>query len=225
MPLEVAGEVGRAGAGRPDSGRTVLPSPVDCRCVTRWRARHEGSSERRAQPPAPDLTRRREPLARELSACPINASAVPRLPPRWFIRVAWSTHRAIYRVTGGRLGLWRPKPGRWGTLRLTTTGRRTGRPRSVIVGYLQDGPNMVTLAMNGWGDPEPAWWLNLQAQPDATVDLVGETRAVRARAAQGAERSRLWARWSDIDRQLDGYAAKRSSPTAVVILEPRPASP
>jgi F420H(2)-dependent quinone reductase len=149
----------------------------------------------------------------------------PRLPPRWFIRLAWSTHRAIYRVTGGRVGLWRPKPGRWGTLRLTTTGRRTGRPRSVIVGYFEDGPNLVTLAMNGWADPEPAWWLNLQAQPDATVDLVGEACAVRARAARGAERSRLWARWSDIDRQLDAYAAKRSSPTAVVILEPRPASP
>jgi hypothetical protein len=79
--------------------------------------------------------------------------------------------------------------------------------------------------MNGWADPEPAWWLNLQEQPDATVHLVGEARAVRARAAQGAERSRLWARWSDIDRQLDAYAAKRSSPTAVVILEPRPPSP
>jgi deazaflavin-dependent oxidoreductase (nitroreductase family) len=112
-----------------------------------------------------------------------------------------------------------------GTLRLTTTGRRSGRPRSVIVGYFQDGPNLVTLAMNGWADPEPAWWLNLQSQPDATVELLGEARAVRARAAQGAERSRLWARWSDIDRQLDAYAAKRSSQTAVVILEPRPASP
>ena len=154
-----------------------------------------------------------------------NRERGPRLPPRWFIRLAWSTHRAIYQLTGGRLGLWRPKPGRWGTLRLTTTGRRTGRPRSVIVGYFEDGPNLVTLAMNGWADPEPAWWLNLQTQPDASVDLAGEARAVRARAAQGAERSRLWGRWSDIDRQLDAYAAKRSSPTAVVVLEPRPASP
>jgi deazaflavin-dependent oxidoreductase (nitroreductase family) len=148
-----------------------------------------------------------------------------RLPPRWFIRLFWSTHRAVYRITGGRLGLWRPKEGRWGTLRLTTTGRRTGRPRSVIVGYFQDGPNLVTLAMNGWADPEPAWWLNLQTQPEATVELVGETHAVRARAAQGAERSRLWARWSEIDRQLDAYAARRSAPTAVVILEPRSVSP
>ena len=103
-----------------------------------------------------------------------NRERGPRLPPRWFIRLFWSTHRAIYRVTGGRLGLWRPKPGRWGTLRLTTTGRRTGRPRSIIVGYLEDGPNLVTLAMNGWADPEPAWWRNLQAQPEATVELVGE---------------------------------------------------
>jgi F420H(2)-dependent quinone reductase len=149
-----------------------------------------------------------------------NRERGPRLPPRWFIRLAWSTHRAIVRGSGGRVGLWRPKPRRWGTLRLTTTGRRSGRPRSVIVGYFQDGPNLVTLAMNGWADPEPAWWLNLQTRPDATVELGGETRAVRARAAQGAERARLWARWSDIDRQLDGYAAKRSSPTAVVILEP-----
>jgi F420H(2)-dependent quinone reductase len=138
-----------------------------------------------------DAERLDAPLAGEMSAWPTTAGAV-RGFRRWFIRLAWSTHRALCRVTGGRLGLWRPKPGRWGTLRLTTTGRRTGRPRSVIVGYLQDGPNLVTLAMNGWADPEPAWWLNLQPQPDATVELVGEARAVRAAAARGAERSRLW---------------------------------
>ena len=145
----------------------------------------------------------------------------PRLPPRWFIRLVWSAHRAVCRISGARVGLWRPKRGRWGTARLTTTGRRTGQQRSVIVGYFEDGPNLVTLAMNGWADPEPAWWLNLQAHPDATVDLVDGSRPVRARAAEGDERSRLWARWRDIGRQLDGYAALRSSQTAVVILEPR----
>ena len=145
----------------------------------------------------------------------------PRLPPRWFIRFFWAAHRAVYRGSGGRMGLWRPKAGRWGTARVTTIGRRTGRPRSVIVGYIEDGPNLVTLAMNGWADAEPAWWLNLQAHPDATVDLVKESRLVTARAAEGDERSRLWARWRDIDRQLDAYAAMRASETAVVILEPR----
>jgi len=148
----------------------------------------------------------------------------PRLPPRWFVRLAWYTHRALYRVTRGRVGLWRAKPSRWGTVRLTTTGRRTGQPRSVIVGYLEDGPDLVTLAMNGWGDGEPAWWLNLQAQPDARVVLADGERAIRGRAAVGEERSRLWDRWREIDKKLDSYAALRSSETAVVILEPRPPS-
>ncbi|NUP68218.1 MAG: nitroreductase family deazaflavin-dependent oxidoreductase [Nonomuraea sp.] len=144
----------------------------------------------------------------------------PWLPPRWFIRTAWHVHRGIYRLFGGRLGLWRPRPDKWGTLRLTTTGRRTGRQRSVIVAYVEDGPRLVTLAMNGWGEAEPAWWLNLQAHPDATVDLVGGRRQVRGRAATGDERTRLWARWRQIDTNLDAYAALRSSETAVVILEP-----
>jgi hypothetical protein len=68
---------------------------------------------------------------------------------------------------------------------------------------------------------EPARWLNLQAQPDTSVELVGGTRLVRARAAGGEERLRLWARWREIDKQLDAYAALRSSETAVVVLEPR----
>ena len=145
----------------------------------------------------------------------------PRLPPRWFVRFAWYAHRAIYRVSGGRVGLWRPKGTRWGTMQLTTTGRRTGRARSVILGYFEDGPNLVTLAMNGWADGEPAWWLNLQGHPDATVDLPDGPRDVTGREAQGDERSRLWARWREFDQKLDGYATLRSSETAVVVLQPR----
>jgi deazaflavin-dependent oxidoreductase (nitroreductase family) len=144
----------------------------------------------------------------------------PRLPPRWFIRFFWWAHRGVHRLTAGRVGLWRPKGNRWGTLHLTTTGRRTGRQHGVMVGYLEDGPNLTTLAMNGWAEGEPAWWLNLQAHPDAGVDLVDGRRRVRARAAQGAERSRLWARWREVDAGLDALAALRSGETAVVVLEP-----
>ena len=142
------------------------------------------------------------------------------LPPRWFVRLAWSVHRGVYRLTGGRLGLWRARSNRWGTARLTTIGRRTGRERSVMVGYFEDGPNLVTMAMNGWAEAEPAWWLNLQANPLATVEITDGARAVRGRAAVGEERSRLWNRWREIDTNLDGYAARRSSETAVVVLEP-----
>jgi deazaflavin-dependent oxidoreductase (nitroreductase family) len=90
----------------------------------------------------------------------------------------------------------------------------------VIVGYFEDGPNLVTLAMNGWGDGEPAWWLNLQAHPEVRADRVGGSRIVRARAATGQERERLWDRWRQIDKDLDAYATRRSMETAVVILEP-----
>ncbi|MEV6281955.1 nitroreductase/quinone reductase family protein [Kribbella sp. NPDC051770] len=144
-----------------------------------------------------------------------------RLPPRWFIRSAWTVHRGIFRASGGRMGLSQPKPGRYGLMRLTVTGRRSGQPRSVILGYFEDRANLVTLAMNGWGDPEPAWWLNLLATPDAEVELRGGKRAVRGRAAAGDERARLWARWAEIDHNLDLFAARRSRPTAVVVLEPR----
>jgi len=145
----------------------------------------------------------------------------PRLPPRWFIRVAWVAHRAIHRLTGGRRGLWPPRPGKWGAMQLTTVGRRTGKERNAILGYYEDGPNLVTMAMNGWAAPEPAWWLNLQAHPDATVELKTGTRVIRGRAAEGQERERLWARFSEFGDDVDGYATRRPSETAVVVLEPR----
>jgi deazaflavin-dependent oxidoreductase (nitroreductase family) len=138
----------------------------------------------------------------------------------------WHGRRLLLRATGGRLGLWRPRPGRWGTLRLTTTGRRSGQPRQVVLGYFEDGGNLVTMAMNGWGPAEPAWWLNLQAQPDAVIQTRDGTRRVRGRRAVGEERERLWSRWAEIDRDLDDYAARRPGETAVVVLEPRePARP
>ena len=144
-----------------------------------------------------------------------------RLPPRWFIRLFWAAQRAAYSVTGGRLGLRTATPTRWGMMRLRTVGRRTGEERSAILGYFENGPDLVTMAMNGWGDAEPAWWLNLQAHPDTIVDLPGGSRAVHAHAADKDERPRLWARWASYDKDLDAYAARRSRETAVVILSPR----
>ncbi len=144
-----------------------------------------------------------------------------RLPPRGFVRLAWVFHRAAYRATGGRRGLWRPKPDAWGTLLLTTVGRQSGTERNAIVAYFEDGPNLVTMAMNGWASAEPAWWLNLQAHPKATVVLKDGTRSVVGRAAEGDDRARLWDRWRAVNKDLDAYASRRPNGTAVVILEPR----
>jgi deazaflavin-dependent oxidoreductase (nitroreductase family) len=148
-----------------------------------------------------------------------------KLPPRPLIRTFWKLHRGMYRLTGGRFGLQRPERGaRFGMLRLHTMGRRSGQERLAMIGYYEDGPNLVTLAMNGWSAADPAWWLNLQANPLATVDLPGGSREVRARAASGEERERLWA----IFREYPGWgmdigalAARRAGKTDIVVLEPK----
>lgn len=146
------------------------------------------------------------------------------VPPRALVRTFWALHRAAYRATRGRFGLSRPEAGhKFGMLRLTTVGRRSGRSRMTMIGYYPDGENLVTLAMNGWADAEPAWWLNLQVHPETAVDLPDGQRPVRARAATGAERERLWAKfrefpgWGD---DIDALAARRSIETAVVVFEP-----
>ena len=128
----------------------------------------------------------------------------------------WSRSAAV------GLGSGTPTAKTYGTLRIHTTGRKSGAERVAILGYFEDGPNLFTLAMNGWGEPEPAWWLNLQANPDALLELTDGTREVRARAATGDERKRLWSEIHRREPNLDGYAARRSRETAVVVFEPRP---
>ena len=142
--------------------------------------------------------------------------------PRWLVRAIWVLHRAAYSVTGGRFGLRTPTSSRWGMLRLRTVGRRSGKDRVAILGYIEDGPNLVIPAMNGWADPEPAWWLNLQAKPNATVELPDGRRDVTARAAIGEERDRLWGRLVGLGTSAytNASARLRSRETSIVVLEP-----
>ena len=96
-------------------------------------------------------------------------------------------------------------------MRLRTVGRRSGQERIAILAYFTDGQNLVTMAMNGWGDPEPAWWLNLQAQPDVVVELPDGIHRVHGRVATPTERPQLWARWAEYNgANLEGWAARRS---------------
>ena len=148
----------------------------------------------------------------------------PRVP-RWLVRTIWFLHRRAYALTGGRFGLRPPADRQWGMLRLESLGRRSGRTRLAILGYILDGQNVVVPAMNGWADSEPAWWLNLQANPDARIELPGgDRRQVVARAAVAEERSRLWRGLVDLGSSAytDANAATRSRETAIVVLEPAP---
>ena len=149
-----------------------------------------------------------------------------KLPPAWFKHAFWRAHRALYRLSRGRL-LWTPASKRgWGAMHLTTVGRKTGKERPVIVGYIDDGSNAIVLAMNGWDEGHPAWWLNLEAHPDTIIRQAGQDpRPVHARVAVGDERERLWQRWLAIEPEIDRYAGARSVETPVVVLEPRPPTP
>jgi deazaflavin-dependent oxidoreductase (nitroreductase family) len=110
-------------------------------------------------------------------------------------------------------------------LRLRTTGRRSGRRHDVIVAYIADGPDLLLVAMNGWAEPMPAWWLNLKAQPDTVVELPGgAVREVTAREAADAERERLWSLWQPVWKDLDAWATRRTT-TPLIVLEPRRGSP
>jgi deazaflavin-dependent oxidoreductase (nitroreductase family) len=152
-----------------------------------------------------------------------RSATAPRTPPRALISLFWRLHRGLVRVSGGRVGLRHPESGRtMGMLRLTTIGRRSGTARTVILGYVPAGDGFATLAMNGWGAADPAWWLNLQAAPDATVDLGAGPIRVRARAAEGAERDGLWtsiAQHPGWGADIDALAGRRPRETAVVVLE------
>ena len=149
----------------------------------------------------------------------------PKLPPAWFKHLFWRVHRVVFRILGER-ALWTPQSKRgWGAMHLTTVGRKSGERRGVILGYIEDDSSTVVLAMNGWDEGQPAWWLNLEAHPDAVIRLKGQPEhPVRARRVEGDERDRLWRRWAEIDEGLDAYAASRSADTPVVVFE-RPVAP
>jgi F420H(2)-dependent quinone reductase len=160
----------------------------------------------------------------EVSEASESTAKQPVIVPRWIVRTIWIAHRAVYRLTGGRFGLRTSTESRWGMLRLHTVGRKTGQERIAILGYIEDGPNVIIPAMNGWADPEPAWWLNLQAHPAATLEMPDGPRQVTARAAVGDERARLWANFLALNSSAftDASAALRSRETAIAVLEPRP---
>ena len=129
----------------------------------------------------------------------------------------WKLHRFLYRVSGGRIG------GRvvgMPVLMLTTTGRKSGVPRTNVLTYLPKGRASVVFASNAGEPRHPAWWLNLAADPHATVQRGQEVTPVIAREAEGEERARLW---DEVVRTEAGYAVYAERTTRripVVVLEP-----
>jgi deazaflavin-dependent oxidoreductase (nitroreductase family) len=134
---------------------------------------------------------------------------------RFLIRAMSRTHGAVYRASGGRLlGRVAGMP----VLLLTTTGRRSGTPRTAALTYFRDGADLVVVGSFGGSDMPPGWWLNLQRDPRASVLIGGTTSGVTARAATAEEYDRLWPLVTTTHPGYARYQERTSRPIPIVLL-------
>jgi len=134
------------------------------------------------------------------------------------LRWAGKMNVPVYRATGGRL---MGKVGRAPVLLLTTTGRKSGQERTAPVVYLADGENVVVINTNAGNAKIPAWSLNLKANPEAEVEVGRKRYLVRARIAEGEERTELWRKHNEQYAGFDDYQEKLDREASVIVLEPR----
>jgi F420H(2)-dependent quinone reductase len=138
------------------------------------------------------------------------------LLPAGALRALGKLNVPVYRLTRGRL---MNKVGRAPVMLLTSTGRRSGQPRTAPVVYGQDGERLVVISSNGGNHNTPGWAYNLEANPDAEVEIRGRRRRVRARIAEGEERARLWELMNRVYGGFDDYDANVARNIAVFVLE------
>ncbi len=124
----------------------------------------------------------------------------------------------LYRLSGGRIG---GRVGRAPVLLLTTTGRKSGEPRTAPIVYLADGGRLVLINTNAGNARIPAWSLNLQANPEAEVEVGRKRQAVRARVAEGEERAELWDKHVEQFAGFEDYEKKLRREISIFVLEPR----
>jgi F420H(2)-dependent quinone reductase len=142
------------------------------------------------------------------------------------MELAWSFHRVLHRVLGARVSTAPPSAsGELGTLFLASTGRRSGRVRKTGLFYIEDGESFVVVASNAGADADPAWWSNLQANPDALVEVGSRRVPVRARQASSSESDSLWPRLDAAYPEYARYREKVTRSIPIVVLEPSSGNP
>jgi F420H(2)-dependent quinone reductase len=131
------------------------------------------------------------------------------------MKLLGTLHRLLYRVSGGKLGKsFFGSP----VLLLTTTGRRTRRPRTWPLTYLPEGGRLIVIASNGGQPNHPAWYLNLLANPQVSIQLGDRVRTMIAHPTEGDERARLWSRVVEEYPAYVKYQRKTNRQIPVVVL-------
>jgi deazaflavin-dependent oxidoreductase (nitroreductase family) len=141
------------------------------------------------------------------------------MPSDFALKTMNTVHRGLLKLSGGRLG-W--NAGRMPVLELTTTGRKSGQPHSVMLtSPVQEGSTIVVVASRGGDDHHPAWFLNLRDHPDVDVAMGGKPKQrMRARVANPEERARLWPLVTADHKNYAGYQTKTTREIPLVLLEP-----
>jgi deazaflavin-dependent oxidoreductase (nitroreductase family) len=135
---------------------------------------------------------------------------------RLFLSLMSKTHTFWYRLSGGALGA---QVSGMPVLLLTTTGRKSGQPRTTPLMYLEDGDNVIVIASNSGDDRDPGWWRNLKSHPEATIQLKRERRTVRAERATPEQKARVWPTLIARNADYDEYAKRTTRDIPVVILK------
>jgi deazaflavin-dependent oxidoreductase (nitroreductase family) len=135
------------------------------------------------------------------------------------LRRLMAGHTLVYRATGGVIG--HRFPGSPATLLLEHTGARSGKQRTTPLLYARDGQNVIVVASKGGYPKHPAWFHNLMANPDTTVQIGARRHPVHARTATAAERGHLWPLVVSEYGGYEAYQARAGREIPLVVLEPR----
>jgi deazaflavin-dependent oxidoreductase (nitroreductase family) len=138
-------------------------------------------------------------------------------PVRLALKLGSGVHSGVYRATGGKLF---GRMGKSPILLLNTVGRKSGKKRTSPLLYVKDGEDFVIIASKGGAPTHPAWFLNLKANPEATVEVGDREVRVRAEEADAEEKARLWQKMVEMYPTYDDYQTKTKREIPLLVLHP-----
>jgi deazaflavin-dependent oxidoreductase (nitroreductase family) len=139
------------------------------------------------------------------------------VPARLALKLGSGAHAGVYRATGGKLF---GRMGKSPILLLNTVGRKTGRKRTSPLLYVMDGEDFVVIASKGGAPTHPAWYLNLMANPEATVEIGDREVRVEAEVADPEDKPRLWQKMVEMYPTYDDYQRKTEREIPLLVLRP-----